>query len=267
MATISKAAANRNLITRTVVAALRTQGPEAAQTLEALIYRSMPPAGLSLEQLFGHLADYLERSTYLASELSSEVLSESAQDITATQAVAEAVEVLREEIQWQREQVTGTYGQPVAQEFGFSGTLPYSADQLIEMSKSLESRLRKNTFPTQTRRGRPALQAAQIADVLARTRVELEQSSAHDARETRETQQARQARDKAIELWTQDYRGVADIAVGLFELARMPSLAERVRPTARRRQQLPEQIDLDEGHELEDAGDPEDEDLEERAVD
>ncbi len=55
----------------------------------------------------------------------------------------------------------------------------------------------------------------------------------------------RAERDDAEADWKYDYRGVAEVAVGMFYLARKEALAEKVRPTARRNKGLPEPEDLD----------------------
>lgn len=52
--------------------------------------------------------------------------------------------------------------------------------------------------------------------------------------ETKETEQAMLNRNAAVTRWERAYRGSASMLVGLFTMAEMPELAERVRPTIRR---------------------------------
>jgi hypothetical protein len=64
-------------------------------------------------------------------------------------------------------------------------------------------------------------------------------------REEREAQLTREARNAALVRWNGSYQGLADVVTGLFELAGKPALAERVRPTARRRAGLTEDADME----------------------
>ena len=64
-------------------------------------------------------------------------------------------------------------------------------------------------------------------------------------REEREAQLTREARNAALVAWNGSYQGVATVVTGLFELAGKPALAERVRPTTRRRAGLTEDADME----------------------
>ncbi len=52
--------------------------------------------------------------------------------------------------------------------------------------------------------------------------------------ENKETEQAMLRRNATVTRWERIYRGSANMLVGLFTMAEMPELAERVRPTIRR---------------------------------
>ncbi len=52
--------------------------------------------------------------------------------------------------------------------------------------------------------------------------------------ENKETEQAMLNRNATVTRWERVYRGSANMLVGLFTMAEMPELAERVRPTIRR---------------------------------
>jgi len=65
-------------------------------------------------------------------------------------------------------------------------------------------------------------------------------------REEREAQVTREARNASLIGWNTSYQGVATVATGLFELAGQSALADRVRPTARRRAGLTEDADNEE---------------------
>lgn len=52
--------------------------------------------------------------------------------------------------------------------------------------------------------------------------------------ESKETERAMLRRNASVTRWERVYRGTANMLVGLFTMAEMPELAERVRPTIRR---------------------------------
>jgi hypothetical protein len=64
-------------------------------------------------------------------------------------------------------------------------------------------------------------------------------------REEREAQITRDDRNGSLAAWNGKYHGIANALTGLFELAGKQALADRVRPTARRRAGLPENADTE----------------------
>ncbi|QDG53676.1 hypothetical protein FIV42_23905 [Persicimonas caeni] len=246
MAVLSKTAANFKLVTGTVIGALRTQGPEVAASIVELVYDGNAPTDLTVEQFMLDLADYLEGSTESFSALASRVMVEMGEDSAASQSEDETVETLREEVFWQRSQIAGTYGAQVADRLGYTGETPTDAHDIIQASAGFEQQLRQVGFPSETRPRRQPLDANEYANTLAALRAEVEQATRDNESDTRQTQQARSERDEAEAELKYDYRGVAEVAVGLFYLARKDALAEKVRPTARRNKGLPEPEDLDE---------------------
>jgi hypothetical protein len=246
MAVLSKTAANYKMIVDTVVGALRTQGPEVARQVVEVVYGGNPPTNLTVEQFIFDLADHLEGSSQNFSDLAGRVMVEAGEDTESTEAETEKIETLREEVFWQRSQIAGTYGAQVADRLGYTGETPTDAHDIIQASAGFEQQLRQVGFPSETRPRRQPLDAAEYADTLAALRAEVEQATRDNESDTRQTQQARSERDEAEAELKYDYRGVAEVAVGLFYLARKDALAEKVRPTARRNKGLPEPEDLDE---------------------
>jgi hypothetical protein len=251
MAVSMKKAADMRLISRTVISALRTQGPEYAATIEDLLYPTGSPA-VDMTGFMGTLGDYLDRVMERVSKSVSEVINEDEESEQATARVDEAVEAMRDNIIETEYLIGGTYGRKLPTVFGFDGDTPTDPDQLLVAAEQVERALRNGSLPASTRRGRPALDKDDLADTLAVDRRALEVALKANKTEDRETQQARAERDNAFDAWRFAYRGVANIATGLFFLARATEMAERVRDTGNRRRGRPEPADL-EGADLEDA--------------
>jgi hypothetical protein len=92
-----------------------------------------------------------------------------------------------------------------------------------------------------------------MADSLATHAEALRTTLGDVKREEREAQLTLQRRNAATTAWNATYQRVADTRTGLFELAGRTELADRVRPTARRRAGLTEAEDV-EGNANQDKG-------------
>lgn len=91
--------------------------------------------------------------------------------------------------------------------------------------------------------GREPLKAQKMAEALEVEVTKFKKSLKDVDREEREYQAALGARDLSVEQWSLVYPNVTDALGAFYSLAGRSDLADRVRPTARRRAGQPEEAD------------------------
>jgi hypothetical protein len=238
----SKLVADRAAITRTVTSAAEKRAEEIAAPLEALLFPEGVPDTLTLVGVILAIGALLRRTQagleakdrLLAKELGDDVAAREARDAQRTQT--------RNTVVGMRTMIEGMFGLAGLVRAGLSAPIPAGNDEVIQLAVSAAEQIELNELGSAegVTLDRAALAgklrgAAQAFDLT----LELHQD------EERETQIARGERDRQAELWLQVYPGVADVLAGLAFMVGRTDIADRVRPTARRRAGEPEPIDLE----------------------
>ena len=241
MAEVSKQIANWTLVTRTVESALEQQGPELARELEKELFPDGPPADLTLAAVLEAMRAALHRRLEKARDEDLALAVERADDPAARDRRDEAIDALRATLMAARSTIEGLFGDDAVVRTGLDGRLPDSPDALVQEARAAASIL------ADTDLGEPApgvqFDGAQFAAQLRESADRLAEALRAVQRESREEQQAMHARDESVAALSACYRGIAGATVGLATTVGRDDVAERVRPTARRRSGLPEPAD------------------------
>lgn len=241
--TISKLIADRVAILRTVRAALHVHTPEIVADLEKFLFPAGPPQNLTVEGFLMALENGLVRycdGLIIADENHATELA----DDGAYRAKRDAdIQELRNYHTSLRDVVARNYGPEVTVAYGLAGALPEDAQMLLNTSKNAAKLLRSRPLKETARNKSLKLDPIAAADDLDAYHTALTTSLEDVEREKREAQITLSAKDAQIARWPVVYSGTADAAAALFVLAGRPELAEKVRPTARRRAGTPEAED------------------------
>jgi hypothetical protein len=232
--------ANRADIARTVATAGEQCAEEIAALLDSLLFPDgVPPVVTSRELILALVALLMRKQTrleekdmLLAKELGDDVAARDARDAKQAEIRAALVGV--------RTAIEGMFGALGLARAGLSSPVPTNNDALIQLATSAAHQIETNDLGTAAGMtlDRPLVAANLRTSAQAfRTILDVHKT------ELRETQLARAARDEEADAWLQVYPGIADILAGLASIAGRPDIADRVRPTARRREGVPEPID------------------------
>ncbi len=238
--TISKLIADRFAILRTVRAALHVHGPEIAPNLEKLLFPSGAPQNLTVQAFLTAIEDSLGRYGDALIAVDESHVNELADDAGHRAKREARIHELRNYHASLRDIVVRNYGPEVAVAYGLAGALPEDAQVLLNTTKNAAKLLRSRPLTEVTRNKSLKLDPIAAADDLDAYHAALTESLDDVEREKREAQITLSAKDAQIARWSVVYSGTADAAAGLFVLSGRPELAEKVRPTARRRAGTPE---------------------------
>jgi hypothetical protein len=155
-----------------------------------------------------------------------------------------AMTSLREQMMGLRGTFTTVYGAGILGAYGLGGDTPDDAELLLQRATHTAQLLKSRPITEKPRQLGIIIDAAALATALETTAQQLRTALADVRREEREAQLTQARRDEAIARWNQHYQGVADTITGLYELAGRAELADRVRPTARRRAGMTEDADV-----------------------
>lgn len=240
---ISKLIADRTAILRTVRTALHIHGPEIAVDLEKLLFPGGAPQNLTVQGFLTALENTLGRygeALIAADETHAAELA----DDGGYRAKREAcIHELRNYHTTLRDLFIRNYGPEVAAAYGLSGALPEDTQVLLNTTKNAAKLLRSRPLTEVARNKSLKLDPLAAADDLDAHNAALAASLDDIEREKREAQVTLSAKDAQIARWPVVYSGAADAAAALFVLGGRPELAEKVRPTARRRAGTPEAED------------------------
>lgn len=236
----SKLSAQRAAVTRSLSTSVEQNGKEIAAALEPVLFPDGVPESLTVEavvlalgaapmRLYGVLAD---TDTALSKELSDDESYRDGRDDSVAQ--------LR--VDWQRTQgaMIAGWGPDVLRQVDLAGEMPRDPDQLVQRGRGAADLV--ETAPL----GDPEIPTDRAA-VAAHLRGSTDRVASfldHVSRERREEQAARQKRDEADDDLRRVYVGFADAFAGFATAVARPGVAQRVRPTARRRAGLPEEEDI-----------------------
>ncbi len=235
MSDVSKAAANRMAITRTLTSAIEVHGSEMISALEVTLFPDGVPENCDIRVFLAALIAQAQRSIddVVAKDRAHAV--ELADDAAPRYERDSAKQALRESIMGIRSTLEGIFGSSILPTYGLSGGMPDDADLLLNMASTATGLLRHRAVTEKPLRVGISVDMKAIANELQTHIDALNKALGDVRREEREAQVTREARNLSLAAWSSSYQGVADVLTGLLELAGKPSLAERVRPTARRR--------------------------------
>jgi len=241
--TISKLIADRFAILRTVRTALHVHGPEIVPDLEKLLFPGGAPQNLTVQGFLTALEDCLDRygdGLIAADDAHAAELA----DDGGHRAKREArLQELRNYFASLRDIVARNYGAEVAVAYGLVGASSDDAQVLLNTTKNAANLLRSRPLTEASHIKSLKLDPLAVADDLDAHHAALSESLDDIEREKREAQITLSAKDAQIARWPVVYSGTADAAAALFVLGGRPELAEKVRPTARRRAGTPEADD------------------------
>lgn len=250
MAQISRTTAQKSAISRTIGSTVEVNHEEVGARLDRLLFPDGVPADLTMSTVVQAVGDVTRRNAAAFEGAERFLATERSEDRRLREARDKGVEELRLVLIKARGAIVNYWGEHAAQDVGFVGTTPETAELLLSYARNVQEKLGRGfddyevDMPSDLDLGRP--DPANLATAIEARATALEQAVNACGVEERETQAALNARDKAEAAWSRHYSPVASIIEGLFRLAEMPELAERVRPTARRRAGLVEEADLGE---------------------
>jgi hypothetical protein len=242
MAKVKKATADKARITRTVVSAAEKHGEEIAAGVEPLIFPEGVPAELTLAAVIVALGAGLDGIQKELERRDNLLVAELGEDTAASDAVVEKEAELRGSLVRARSGGEACFGTAALVALGLSEAVPPGIELLLryaDIAGGTIETARVEPIAADMTMDRPAV-AANIRTQTAALRAAID----HDVFEERDTQSARSKRDVQAELWQRAYSGFADALAGLASAAGLSDIADRVRPTARRRAGIPEDIDV-----------------------
>jgi hypothetical protein len=241
MAEVSKQVANWALVTRTVSSALEQHGADLAVQLERELFPDGAPAGLTVAGVLEAMSGALRRRLEETRRLDRALAVERADDPAARDERDAAIAELRAALLGARGAVEGAFGPAAATRTGLAGRLPDNPDQLVQRARAAADLL------SEAELGEPAsgirIDGAAVAARLRGGAERLAMALEAVQREAREEQERLDARNRAVEGLSRCYSGIADATAGFLTVVDRAEVADRVRPTARRRSGLPEPDD------------------------
>lgn len=246
MADVSKAVSDRMAITRTLTSALEVHGAEVATALDAALFPEGAPANCDVRVLLLALQGYAQRALDEVVAKDQAHAVELADDGEPRQAREASRGALRECMIGIRSTLEGVYGGRILGAYGLTGETPIDADALVHSASTTEDLLRNRPLTEQPLRLGVTVDAIALANELHGRIGALRTALGDVRREEREAQVTREARNASLLKWNWTYQGLADVTTGLFEVAGHAALADRVRPTARRRAGMTEEADTEE---------------------
>jgi hypothetical protein len=133
------------------------------------------------------------------------------------------------------------YGPIVAGAYGLGATLPNDASGLLLLAGNVEHLLRSRPLTESAKNQSLKIDATLAANDVRDCAAALHTALGNVEQEKREAQLTQGAKNDAMATWAQTYPAIADGAAAFFALAGRTDLAQRVRPTARRRAGLPDE--------------------------
>ena len=244
MADVSKMVSDRIAISRTVVSSLQVHGAQVSAALEERLFPGGAPSHLTVAMVIEALGRVLEHASRdlatadlaHAAELSDDEAPRAARD----QAIAE----VRARIISIRGTLSSVFGKSILSTYGLAGETPEDPDLLAHHATNVANLLAQRPLVEQPKQEGVTVDADALAHSLQESIKHLALALGDVRREEREAQLTLKARNEANVDWNARYQGVADTATGIYELVGRGDLAERVRPTARRRAGMTEPGDL-----------------------
>ena len=240
---VTKLVSGRVAVSRTVLSSVEVHGAEVAQELTDILFPQGPPATLTVSGLLDALHGALRSAADVMAEADVAHAQELSDDDAPRVAREAGVAALRAQMIGLRTTFTTVYGTSILGAYGLGGETPEDAEKLLQRVAGTAQLLKSRPIIEPPRQVGITIDAPALGDALFATAAELRAALADVRREEREAQITLARRDEAVAMWNKRYQGVADIITGIYELVGRADLADRVRPTARRRAGLVEEAD------------------------
>lgn len=244
----SKQVTDRSKSALAVSTAGRTHAAEVATALQEILSpaleagESIPNVALLVELL----ARTLDTSAHLMVKTDETHHLELSDDAAPRQARDESTVELSDELVELREWIVGLYGAKEVEKFGFTGSTPSDPVVLVRYTQNVIQAFQNiSPWPKPRRAGVTWDVNATVSKLLSLSSA-LENHIKSVAREAREAEASLQAKHNAMAEYDERFGQVATFLVGLFRLAGKQDLADRIRPSSRRRGQIA-QNDVPEG--------------------
>lgn len=233
MADVSKTTAKKLANSSAVVSAIEVQGASIAERAQGVLFPSDDGAP-DLASLVAQLGVRLKLVEDGLREAEAVYLAELTDNDAARAARDDADSRLRTVLVNAKSVVGASYGDRYAARVGLGTPLERRPDLVLAQARNAE-RLIAEVEPPESQLGGASIDRAALARSIGEAANPLEQALRDIDREQREDQQVMIRRDEAAELWDRVYSATANMLVSLAQAAGEDALAERIRPTARRR--------------------------------
>ncbi|MEO7328508.1 MAG: hypothetical protein ABI193_08020 [Minicystis sp.] len=247
MTDVSKMVADRVAISRTVLSSLDVHGSEVAQNLGELLFPKGAPKALTVEALIKALHEALSRSVTELSRADIAHAQELSDDEAPRLAREAAIVDVREQLISLRGTLSSVYGGEILKAYGLTGETPTDPELLLHRAEGVAAQLDERPLVEKAKQAGVTVDPRALSHALRAGTKKLKTALGDVRREEREAQLTLTRRNEAMATWNTHYQGVADTTTGIFELVGRGDLAERVRPTMRRRAGLTEDGDTGEG--------------------
>lgn len=234
MTYLSVQTASIQSITRTLAWALRAHLDPVAEKAGGVLFPAGVPPGVDMRAVCLGFTESLERRADEVGHRDRDVARERYEDDEARNRRDQAAGELRAGMFQIRDAASSAFGVEILGALGLSGRIPEQCDPLLAFARNTAAAL-----PAQAMRQSSkafvqfdVVAAATDLDQLANN---LSAALTDVARDMRETQMAQAARNEAVERWRAHYVVVANLIEGLLRMAGFDHIADRVRPTRRRR--------------------------------
>lgn len=234
MSNVSKAVMNRIINAQVVTASFEVHGPDVLDDLTAVFQKANVNTfdAVAARSLLDSLAELLKFSTAKLEQVETAYIAEIANDGDKRDERDEAVNQLREEIQYARTLLSATANTASLRNWGLLDAAPLPPDTLLAYANYCVKQLRDN--PKTVTRNRFSINTTELADDIDIPRARLQAALENLKLDSRENQLALEKRNDALDSWNVAYSTSASILADLYRLAGREGLAKRVRPTTRR---------------------------------
>jgi hypothetical protein len=238
---VSRMVADRVAISNTVITAVRIHGPEVAPIVEKVLFPNGPPNNLTVAQVIDAIGTYLERGTTTLVQADRAHTTELADDEGIRQHREECMIDLKDFLSALRTNIIRNYGAVVAGAYSLGAALPDDGPALLLLADNVENLLRSRALSEPAKNQSLKLDPLVAANDVKANANALRVALANVEREKREAQLTQNDKAEAMAAWGTTYSASADAAAAFLALGGRLDLAQRVRPTARRRAGLPDE--------------------------
>jgi hypothetical protein len=244
MAEVPVLVTNWKKVVRTVVASIRANADLVAPKIQRDLYPE-DPEGTQVRTGYLARADALERKVQTLDLRAQAVLAERGDDTALANEHEAAKQALRQRIIRTRSFGEGAFDAAVMAQLGLTGETPRDPDALLTYGAHAAKQLRAVPLPAIDEEEEGAsFKAERHATLIESGVARLHAATQALADDARDEQKALKARNEAEEDLRTAYIAAAAVFAGDAVAAGHRDIADRVRPTARRRDGLPEDVDL-----------------------